>query len=176
MFFSLILTKIGQYSDLITLFNLCGFPPACNYLFLGDYVDRAHRSIEVTLLLLCYKIKYPDKIFLLRGNHECASLNRVYGFFDECKRRYTVKLWRSFVDCFNCLPIAAIIEDKIFCSHGGISPSLEHMSQINEIRRPLDIPVEGLMCDLLWSDPLDIEEDWAPNSRFPFLNFSESHL
>ena len=92
-------------------------------------------------------------------------MNRVYGFFDECKRRYTVKLWRTFVDCFNCMPIAAIVEDKIFCMHGGISPSLTDFSQINGIHRPLDIPPEGLMCDLLWSDPVTAEEEWTPSAR-----------
>jgi serine/threonine-protein phosphatase PP1 catalytic subunit len=94
----------GQYSDMLRLFEVGGFPPDSNYLFLGDYVDRAKQSIKVITLALCYKILYPESFFLLRGNHECASLNRIYGFYDECKRRYTVKLWRIFADCFNCMP------------------------------------------------------------------------
>ena len=114
----------GQYADLLRLFEVGGFPPESNYLFLGDYVDRAKQSIEVITLVLCFKIKYPETFFLLRGNHECASLNRIYGFYDECKRRYSVKLWRIYADCFNCMPIAALVEDKIFCMHGGLSPDL----------------------------------------------------
>ena len=120
----------GQYSDLLRLFELGGFPPESNYLFLGDYVDRAKQSIEVITLNLCYKIKYPDSFFLLRGNHECASLNRIYGFYDECKRRYSVKLWRIFADCFNCMPVAAVVADKILCMHGGLSPDLDNLGQV----------------------------------------------
>nr|CAD1827259.1 unnamed protein product [Ananas comosus var. bracteatus] len=143
----------GQFSDLLRLFEYGGFPPQSNYLFLGDYVDRGKQSIETICLLLCYKIKYPDNFFLLRGNHECASINRIYGFYDECKRRFSVRLWKLFTDCFNCLPVAAVIDDKIFCTHGGLSPELENMDQIRGIERPIDVPDQGLLCDLLWSDP-----------------------
>ena len=126
----------GQYSDLLRLLQIGGFPPESNYLFLGDYVDRAKQSVEVITLLLCYKIKYPENFFLLRGNHECASLNRIYGFYDECKRRYSVKLWRIFADCFNCMPVCALVADKIICMHGGLSPELEDLSSIMDIQRP----------------------------------------
>jgi serine/threonine-protein phosphatase PP1 catalytic subunit len=105
----------GQYSDLLRLFEYGGYPPDANYLFLGDYVDRGKQSIETICLLLAYKIKYPENFFLLRGNHECASINRIYGFFDECKRRFSVRIWKIFTECFNCLPVAALIDDKIFC-------------------------------------------------------------
>jgi len=117
----------GQYYDLLRIFEYGGFPPEANYLFLGDYIDRGKQSIETVCLLLCYKIKYPENFFLLRGNHECAQINRIYGFYDECKRRYSIRLWKVFSDVFNCLPVAAIIDEKIFCMHGGLSPELKEL-------------------------------------------------
>ena len=155
----------GQYSDLLTLLEIGGFPPHSNYLFLGDYVDRAKQSVETIALVLCYKIKYPRSFFLLRGNHECAALNRIYGFYDECKRRYSVKMWRIFCDCFNCMPVAAVVQDKILCMHGGLSPDLETLQQIAKIPRPTDIPDEGLLCDILWSDPDATVSGWGFNLR-----------
>ncbi|XP_027891044.1 serine/threonine-protein phosphatase PP1-gamma catalytic subunit B-like [Xiphophorus couchianus] len=155
----------GQYNDLLKLFDFGGFPPDSNYLFLGDYVDRGKHSLETICLLLAYKIQYPENFFLLRGNHECASVNRVYGFYDECKRRYNIKLWKTFTDCFNSLPIAAIVEDKIFCCHGGLSPDLQSMAQIIRITRPTDVPDQGLLCDLLWSDPQKDVSGWGENDR-----------
>lgn len=82
-----------------------------------------------------------------------TNLTLILGFYDECKRRYNIKLWKTFTDCFNCLPIAAIIDEKIFCCHGGLSPDLQNMDQIRRIMRPTDVPDTGLLCDLLWSDP-----------------------
>lgn len=155
----------GQYTDLIRMFEMCGFPPTSNYLFLGDYVDRGKQSLETILLLMCYKLKFPENFFLLRGNHECANVTRVYGFYDECKRRCNIKVWKAFVDTFNCLPIAAIVASKIFCVHGGLSPSLSHMDDIRQIARPTDVPDYGLLNDLLWSDPADMENDWESNER-----------
>ncbi|KAL2262352.1 hypothetical protein VTK26DRAFT_1577 [Humicola hyalothermophila] len=155
----------GQYTDLIRMFEMCGFPPNANYLFLGDYVDRGKQSLETILLLLCYKLKYPENFFLLRGNHECANVTRVYGFYDECKRRCNVKIWKTFIDTFNTLPIAAIVAAKIFCVHGGLSPALSHMDDIRNIARPTDVPDYGLLNDLLWSDPADMEQDWEANER-----------
>jgi serine/threonine-protein phosphatase PP1 catalytic subunit len=163
----------GQYTDLLRLFEYGGFPPEANYLFLGDYVDRGKQSLETICLLLAYKIKYPENFFLLRGNHECASVNRIYGFYDDCelyffiilatkssafdsiirlkfifeqegKRRFNIKLWKTFTDCFDCLPIAAIIDKKIFCCHGGLSPELQSMDQIRDIVRPTDVPDTGM--------------------------------
>lgn len=155
----------GQYTDLIRMFEMCGFPPMANYLFLGDYVDRGKQSLETILLLMCYKLKFPENFFLLRGNHECANVTRVYGFYDECKRRCNVKIWKTFVDTFNTLPIAAIVAGKIFCVHGGLSPALSHMDDIRNIARPTDVPDYGLLNDLLWSDPADMESDWEANER-----------
>jgi len=126
----------GQYYDLLRLFETGGFPPEANYLFLGDYVDRGKHSLETICCLLAYKIKYRENFFLLRGNHECASINRIYGFYDECKRRYSIRLWKTFTDCFNCLPVSAVLEDKVICMHGGLSPELSQLEQINRVVRP----------------------------------------
>ena len=112
-------------------------------MFLGDYVDRGKQSLETICLLLSYKIKFPENFFLTRGNHECASINRLYGFYDECKRRYSVRLWKIFTECFNCLPITASIDDKILCMHGGLSPDLASLDQLKKLVRPTDIPEQG---------------------------------
>lgn len=163
----------GQYLDLIRVFTKCGFPPLTNYLFLGDYVDRGKQSLETILLLLCYKIKYPENFFLLRGNHECANVTRVYGFYDECKRRCSIKTWKLFIDTFNTLPIAAIVAGKIFCVHGGLSPVLNSMDEIRNIARPTDVPDFGLLNDLLWSDPADTINEWEDNERGVSYVFSK---
>ena len=118
----------GQYPDVLKLFEAGGFPPDTNYLFLGDYVDRGKQSLETICLLMAYKIKYDENFFMLRGNHECGSINRIYGFYDECKKRYNLKLWKMFIECFNCLPIAASIDDKIILMHGGLSPELNSVT------------------------------------------------
>lgn len=159
----------GQYYDLLRIFEYGGFPPDSNYLFLGDYVDRGKQSLECICLLMAYKIKYPDNFFLLRGNHEVDSINRIYGFHDECKRRHSINLWKTFTHCFNTLPIAAIIDERIFCTHGGLSPQLlssdSDMDEIRSIKRPTNIPDAGLLCDLLWSDPEPDMEGWGANTR-----------
>jgi len=163
----------GQFYDLLRLFEYGGFPPNSNYLFLGDYVDRGKQSLETICLLLAYKIKYPRNFFILRGNHECASINRIYGFYDECKRRYSIRLWKTFTDCFNALPIAAIVDEKIFCMHGGLSPELRSMDQITMIHRPTDVPDQGLLCDLLWADPDKDIVGWGENDRGVSFTFGE---
>jgi len=155
----------GQYYDLLRLFEYGGFPPDANYLFLGDYVDRGPNGLETICLLFAYKIKYPENFFMLRGNHECGSINRIYGFYDECKTRYSLKIWKLFNDCFNCLPLGAVIEDKILCIHGGLSPDLKALEQIRRIIRPTDIPDTGLLCDLLWADPDPEVQGWQENDR-----------
>ena len=155
----------GQYYDLLRLFNWGGYPPQNKYLFLGDYVDRGKQNIETICLLLSLKIKYPDNIYLLRGNHESDAINRLYGFFDECKRRYSIKLWKKFTDCFNCMPISALINDRILCMHGGLSPDLYSIDQIRKINRPIVVPDTGIVCDLLWSDPEKSVSGWGENER-----------
>lgn len=139
----------GQFYDLLRLFEYGGYPPESNYLFLGDYVDRGKQSLETISLLLAYKIKYPENFFITRGNHECASINRIYGFYDECKRRYSIKLWKNFTDCFNALPIVALLDDKILCMHGGLSPDLNSIDDIKKIVRPTDVPEQGIKLSFL---------------------------
>ncbi|KAL4780616.1 Serine/threonine-protein phosphatase PP1-alpha catalytic subunit [Aspergillus varians] len=154
----------GQYTDLLRLFEKCGFPPASNYLFLGSYVNHGRQCLETILLLLCYKLKYPENFFLLRGNHDCGSITRLSGFYDECKRRCNIEIWKTFIDIFNCLPVASIVLGKIFCVHGGLSPSMSQMDDIRNIARPTDVPDDGLLTDLLWSDPSDMDDGWQPNN------------
>jgi serine/threonine-protein phosphatase PP1 catalytic subunit len=166
----------GQFSDLLALFDLGGFPPQSNYLFLGDYVDRGKQSIEVICLLLAYKVKYPENMFLLRGNHECSSITRIYGFYDECKRRYNIKMWKQFCDAFNCLPPAALIEDTVLCMHGGISPEIDDLSRIRGLVRPTDVPDTGLLCDLLWADPDKDVSGWVENDRGVSFTFGADAL
>ncbi|XP_017835635.1 serine/threonine-protein phosphatase PP1-like [Drosophila busckii] len=155
----------GQYEDLLRIIRHNGAPPKQRYLFLGDYVDRGLNSVETMMLLLCYKLKYSQCVYLLRGNHESQSINRVYGFYDECKRRYSTKLWRCFVDCYNCMPVAALISNRIFCCHGGLSPNLVSIEEINKIKRPTEIPESGVLCDLLWSDPERTLLGWGRSQR-----------
>ena len=164
----------GQYRDLIRLFDFGGSPQKKQYLFLGDYVDRGKNSIECISLLLAYKVKYPKNIYLLRGNHESEMINRTYGFFDECRRRYNLRTWKIFSDCFNWLPIAALVNERILCMHGGISPDLQSLNNIKQIVRPTEVPDKGLLCDLLWSDPEKGAEDWASNSRGISVLFNEN--
>eukprot|EP01062_Namystynia_karyoxenos_P037303 TRINITY_DN27167_c0_g2_i1.p2 TRINITY_DN27167_c0_g2~~TRINITY_DN27167_c0_g2_i1.p2 ORF type:complete len:367 (+),score=115.82 TRINITY_DN27167_c0_g2_i1:141-1241(+) len=158
----------GQYYDLFRIFEKGGFPPEANYLFLGDYVDRGKHSMEVMSLCLAYKIRYSENFFLLRGNHESAAINRMYGFYDDCKRRYNIKVWKVFTDVFNCLPVAATVGEKILCVHAGISPELTDLRLILDLKRPTpggDVPDAGLLCDLLWADPEFGIDGWQESDR-----------
>jgi serine/threonine-protein phosphatase 4 catalytic subunit len=149
----------GQFDDLLELFRIGGFPPFASYIFLGDYVDRGKDSVECFLLLLAFKIRYKNRVTLLRGNHESKLISQFYGFYDECQKKYgELSVWKACTDVFDYLTIAAIINDKIFCVHGGLSPNIKKISEIDSIDRIRDIPQEGPHCDLLWSDPEDMGE------------------
>ncbi len=155
----------GQFYDLLKLLSLGGSLPKTNYLFLGDYVDRGNNSVEVIELLFCYKLKYPNNIFLLRGNHESRQIAFTYGFYEEITRKYgNANAWEYFTDLFDYLPLAALVEGKIFCVHGGLSPYISTIDQIRLINRKMEIPREGVFCDLMWSDPDDIET-WIISCR-----------
>ena len=139
--------------------------PDTNYLFMGDFVDRGYYSVETFLLLLALKVRYPDRITLIRGNHESRQITQVYGFYDECLRKYgSVNVWRYCTEIFDYLSLSAIIEDKIFCVHGGLSPSINTLDQIRTIDRKQEVPHDGAMCDLMWSDPEDID-GWGLSPR-----------
>ena len=155
----------GQFYDLLRILNLIGTPPSTKILFLGDYVDRGRQSIEVIILLFALKIKYPDKLYLVRGNHEVDSINRIYGFYDECKRRHSIKLWKVFGQVFSFMPICALIDKKVFCMHGGISPDLVDLNQLKKIKKPIQVEDNGMICDILWSDPTDLLNGWGENER-----------
>ena len=153
----------GQFFDVLELFKQGGELPDSSYIFIGDFVDRGYNSVETFEYLMCLKIKYPEKIILLRGNHECRQITQVYGFYDEIVRKYgNPNPWKYCTDVFDYLPLGAIIEDKVFCVHGGLSPELRTIDQIRTIDRKNEIPHEGPFCDLMWSDPEDIE-GWIIN-------------
>eukprot|EP01026_Neomeris_dumetosa_P041104 TRINITY_DN339_c0_g1_i2.p2 TRINITY_DN339_c0_g1~~TRINITY_DN339_c0_g1_i2.p2 ORF type:complete len:308 (+),score=23.44 TRINITY_DN339_c0_g1_i2:129-1052(+) len=155
----------GQFYDMMELFQVGGECPKTNYLFLGDFVDRGFYSVETFLLLLTLKVRYPNRIFLIRGNHESRQITQVYGFYDECLRKYgSVNVWRYCTDIFDYLSLSAIINGKIFCVHGGLSPTITTLDQIRTIDRKQEVPHDGAMCDLLWSDPEEIE-GWGISPR-----------
>ena len=209
----------GQFYDLKELFKVGGDVPDTNYLFMGDFVDRGFYSVETFLLLLALKVRYPDRITLIRGNHESRQITQVYGFYDEvrasvhtaapprrprhaphmracatrsrrshaplsraaltrllasrlsplrlsqCLRKYgSVNVWRYCTEIFDYLSLSSIIEDKIFCVHGGLSPSINTLDQIRVIDRKQEVPHDGAMCDLMWSDPEEID-GWGLSPR-----------
>ena len=155
----------GQFFDVLELFKQGGEIPNTNYIFIGDFVDRGYNSVETFEYLLCLKIKYPDCITLLRGNHESRQITTVYGFYDEIVRKYgNPNCWKYFTEVFDYLPIGAIIEGSVLCIHGGLSPEIKTIDQIRTIDRKVEIPHEGSFCDLMWSDPEDIET-WAMSTR-----------
>lgn len=137
-----------------------------NYLFLGDFVDRGFYSVETFLLLLALKVRYPDRITIIRGNHESRQITQVYGFYDECVRKYgSATVWRYCTEVFDYLALAALIDNRVFCVHGGLSPSIESLDQIRVIDRKQEVPHDGAMCDLLWSDPEEGVEGWGLSPR-----------
>ncbi|GMM48954.1 hypothetical protein DAPK24_055520 [Pichia kluyveri] len=155
----------GQLPDLVTICNEVSKGP---YLFLGDYVDRGAYSVETLLLLISLKVRDPDMVTLLRGNHESRQITAVYGFYDECIRKFSngSSIWRRCCSLFDYLPLVAVIENSIMCVHGGLSPMISKINEIRCIDRCDEVPHEGPICDLLWSDPDDsMEGEWALSPR-----------
>lgn len=156
----------GQFYDLIEIFKIGGFCPDTNYLFLGDYVDRGLFSVETISLLICLKLRYPNRVHLIRGNHESRSVTQTYGFYTECIRKYgNANVWHYFTNMFDFLTLSVIIDNKIFCVHGGLSPSIHSIDQIKIIDRFQEIPHEGPMADLVWSDPDQDKCDFSISPR-----------
>jgi protein phosphatase len=144
----------GNIFDLIRVFIHAGPPPRSHFLFLGDYVDRGEYSIEVLALLFALLISYPEHIFLLRGNHEFESMNSVYGFSFEVTSLYQSSgLFEEFNAVFQWMPLVAILDDQIFCVHGGVAPHAKTIAQLKKIKRPLPSYDVDLVTDLVWSDP-----------------------
>ncbi len=155
----------GQFHDLLELFRTGGECPETSYIFMGDFVDRGYNSVETMTLLLLLKARYPYRITLLRGNHESRQITQVYGFYDECMRKYgNANPWRYCTELFDWCPLAAVVDGRVLCVHGGLSPEVRTIDQMRLIDRKQEIPHAGAFCDLMWSDPDDIET-WAVSPR-----------
>jgi len=157
----------GQFPDLLELFKTGGsIKDGTHYIFMGDYVDRGMYSLETLTYLLLLKVRYPDRITLLRGNHETRQITQVYGFYEECLQKYgSINPWKWCTQVFDYLTVAALIDGRILCVHGGLSPDIRTIDQIRStIPRKQEIPHDGAFCDLVWSDPEEVE-GMTPSNR-----------
>eukprot|EP00917_Polyrhabdina_sp_WS-2016_P004211 GHVP01009669.1.p1 GENE.GHVP01009669.1~~GHVP01009669.1.p1 ORF type:complete len:361 (-),score=54.03 GHVP01009669.1:357-1439(-) len=161
----------GQFYDMLRILEVGGDPGGTQYLFLGDFVDRGAFSVEVLLLLFAIKLNFPNKVWLLRGNHECRQMTAFFNFRDECEYKYDLTVYYAFMDAFDSLPVAACVNGKFLCLHGGLSPDLKNINQISNFNRFMEPPRSGLFCDLLWADPVDEEkEEHLSNPNMFFSN------
>ena len=159
----------GQFYDLLKLLEVGGSPETTKYLFLGDYVDRGAFSIECVLLLCAIKLNYKTTVLMLRGNHECRQMTSFFNFKQECEIKYDLEVYDKIMEAFDCLPISCLINEKFIAIHGGISPDIDKVLDITKINRFTERPKTGPMCDMLWSDPVEKDEEaltvsWVENS------------
>jgi serine/threonine-protein phosphatase 4 catalytic subunit len=163
----------GQFFDLLEIFNLTGRCPETNFVFLGDYVDRGYHSVEVILYLLALKVRYPTKVTLLRGNHESRTMTEFYGFYDECMKKFgSGMMYHLFTGVFDLLPISAVVGDRLYLVHGGLSPNIQNISDINSLDRKKEISNSGDIANLCWSDPDEsLKTDWEVSPRGSGLLF-----
>ncbi|CCF59829.1 hypothetical protein KAFR_0I00480 [Kazachstania africana CBS 2517] len=159
----------GQYYDLLKLFEVGGDPKTTPYLFLGDYVDRGSFSFECLIYLYSLKLNFNDHFWLLRGNHECKHLTSYFTFKNECLHKYNLQIYEACCQSFNALPLAALMNNQYFCVHGGISPDLKTLNDVNKLNRFREIPSRGLMCDLVWADPVENYDDATDKSTDLFV-------
>jgi diadenosine tetraphosphatase ApaH/serine/threonine PP2A family protein phosphatase len=152
----------GDILSVVRIFQELGWPDTRSYLFLGDYVDRGNASCEVLVLLYCLKVIFPDSIFLLRGNHEFASMTQLYGFRAECAAKFVSQVYTEFVNSFSALPIAAIVNGTVFCVHGGIRPELaRHLDDLMKI----EDGSASIEADILWADPREGVDGFQASPR-----------
>ncbi len=164
----------GQFHDLLQLFEVGGRPPLTSYCFAGDYVDRGSHGIETFLYLILLKIRYPEKITMLRGNHECRSTTQNYGFYKECAKKFGgINVYNYIADVFDLLPISAVIGERLFVVHGGLSPSLDNISDLDGLDRKMEIQTSGIISDLVWSDPDEQVAEWEESSRGAGFTFNQ---
>ena len=154
----------GSINDLIRIFETYGYPPERRYLFLGDYIDRGIHGTEVIMLLFALKIKFPQYVYLLRGNHE-SSICRDYGFSQEILEKYNENMLKKVIDVFDEIPLCAIIGKKIFCVHGGISPRAKKLDDLDDLPKPNYLLGSDMFSDFVWSDPDENVSGFKPNSR-----------
>lgn len=175
----------GQLSDLIPLFDAAkedihclnqGKPTEKKYVFMGDYVDRGYYSLNTFLLLATYKLE-TQRVTMLRGNHESRQVSRSYGFYNDVMAAYGhAGLWNLANEAFDLLPLCSLVDTDIFCVHGGLSDQLTLIERINILNRQDEIPSEGPISDLMWSDPDEKIQSFMKNSRGAGLLFGKTEV